>query len=53
MYVKIGDIKLMNIRVIKDSNTIYEGMVEEAPDEIKELNYKTANFQSGYIILEV
>lgn len=53
MYVKIGDIKLINIRVIKDGNVIYEGMVEDAPEEIKALNYKTANFESGFIILEV
>ena len=53
MYVKIGDLRLLNIQVIQNGNIIYEGMVENAPDEIKEVNYKSANFDSGCLILEI
>ena len=53
MYIKIGDLKLVKINVIKNGNSIYEGMVEDAPKEIKEMNYSTATFQSEHIILEV
>lgn len=53
MYVKIGDLKLLNIQVIQNGNIIYEGMVENAPDEIKAVNYKSANFDSGCLILEI
>ena len=53
MFVKIGDIKLSKIQVVQNGNILYEGMVEDAPNEIKELEYTSANFQSGCIILEV
>ncbi|MBP3502274.1 MAG: hypothetical protein J6K42_02185 [Clostridia bacterium] len=53
MYIKIGDLKLLKIKVIQNGNTLYEGMVEDAPDELKETNYKTANFDSGCVIIEI
>ena len=53
MFVKIGDIKLVNIRVIKDGNVVYEGIVEDAPEEIRETNYKSATFESNYIVVEI
>ena len=40
VYNQIGLGRLLNIRVIKnDSETLYEGMVEDAPEEIKKLRY--------------
>lgn len=53
MYLKIGDLKLVQIKVMQDGNLIYEGKVENAPDEIKAQNYKTATFESQFIILEI
>lgn len=53
MYLKIGDLKLVQIKVKQDENIIYEGFVEDAPDEIKEKNYKTATFESQFIILDI
>ena len=38
-YLSIGDGRLLNIRVILDDNLVYEGMVENAPDELKQLKY--------------
>lgn len=38
-YLSIGDGRLLNIRVILDNNLVYEGMVENAPDELKQLKY--------------
>ncbi|MBO5349808.1 MAG: hypothetical protein J6A89_08345 [Clostridia bacterium] len=53
MYIKIGDLKLLKIKVIQNENIIYEGMVEDAPDELKQTNYKSANFDSGYVIIQI
>ena len=40
VYNQIGLGRRFNIRVIKDdTETLYEGMVEEAPDDIKQLKY--------------
>lgn len=53
MYIKIGDLKLLNIKVLQDGNTVYEGRVEDAPDELKETNYKSAIFDSGCVVIEI
>ena len=40
VYNEIGLSRLLDIRVIKDdTETLYEGMVENAPDNIKQLKY--------------
>ena len=40
VYNQIGLSRLLDIRVIKDdTETLYEGMVEAAPDDIKQLKY--------------
>lgn len=39
-YTSIGNMRLLDIRVIgNDNNVIYEGAVETAPTEIKNLQY--------------
>lgn len=39
-YLPIGAGRLLNIRVVLDDNEVlYEGMVENAPEEIKNLKY--------------
>lgn len=40
IYDNIGSIRLLNIKVIRnDDKIIYEGMVEDAPEEIKKMCY--------------
>ena len=40
IYGEIGSARLLNIKVILDDNQlIYEGTIENAPDEIKRLKY--------------
>lgn len=48
VYVSIGSGRLLNIRVVLDDNPtpIYEGMVEDAPEEIKDLKYSKVNVAS-------
>ncbi len=42
-YGKIDSFKKMNIKVIlNDQNVIYEGSVEDAPPNIKEMHYTKA-----------
>ena len=40
VYMEIGTSRLLDIRVIKNDNEVlYEGMVEDAPENIKALKY--------------
>lgn len=56
VYNPIGLSRLLDIRVIKDdTETLYEGMVENAPDEIKQLKYssiKTTDKFNFYVYSE-
>lgn len=38
-YLPIGESRLLNIKVIVDGNLVYEGMIEDAPYEIKTMKY--------------
>ena len=54
LYDNIGSLRLMNIKVIKDNkDTLYEGMIENAPDDIKKLRYAKIEIDSGTTILHV
>ena len=54
LYDNIGSLRLMNIKVIKDNkDTLYEGMIEDAPDDIKKLRYAKIEIDSGTTILHV
>ena len=53
MYIKIGDLKLLNIKVVENGEVVYSGMVEDAPDNIKETNYKSAKFESEFVVIDI
>lgn len=50
----IRDSRLLNIRVIKDNEIIYEGMVEDAPSEIRNMNtIGECIFDNGFLVMNV
>ncbi len=53
MFIKIGDLKLLKIQVTKGEEIIYEGMVEDAPEDLKETNYQSATFESGFVAIKI
>ena len=54
VYDNIGSLRLLNIKVIMDDkDTIYEGMVEDAPEEVKKLKYSKIEIDSGTTFLYV
>ena len=54
VYDNIGSLRLLNIKVIiDDKDTIYEGMVEDAPEDVKKLKYSKIAIDSGTTFLYV
>ena len=53
MYLKISDIRLLNIKVIKDGEEIYSGKAEDAPDDIKDMRYQKTGFDGVDVIIEI
>ena len=40
LYDNIGSLRLLNVRIyLDDVNVVYEGMVEDAPEDIKNCRY--------------
>lgn len=53
-YGKIGLCRLLNIRVVLDDvQVIYEGIVENAPEQVKQLQYSKIEPDSSTIIFYV
>ena len=54
VYDNIGSLRLLSIKVIlNDNNIIYQGMVEDAPEEIKKMKYSKIEIDSGTTFLYV
>ena len=51
VYQKIGSTKLLDIRVILDGETVYEGQVDNAPQEIRELKYSEVEMGTPLIYI--
>lgn len=48
-YLSIGSARKLDIRVIYDNQIIYEGPVDDAPNEIRQLSYYDVSFQSDKV----
>lgn len=51
--MKIKELRLLNIKIIKDENIIFEGTTEELPNELKEMEYKTISFEGVNVVVEI
>ena len=53
MYGKIKESRLLNIEVYEGDNLLYKGKVEDAPEEIGNINYKSVKIKDGWVIYSV
>ena len=53
MFVKISEFRRSKLKVYQNGIEIYNGMSEDAPQEIKDMYYKSVKLESGFVILEV
>ena len=51
--MKIKELRLLNLTIKQDGNTIYEGKTEDVPDNLKEQNYKNIYFEGVNVIIEI
>lgn len=49
VYQPIGTARLLNIIVYLDDEKIYEGMVDDAPQEIKDLKYSEVEIKDKFV----
>ena len=47
--MKLTEIRLYDVKVIKDNNTVYEGPVENAPEELKTIDITDFKLENGKI----
>ena len=53
MSIKIKELKLLNITVKQENEIIYQGKVEDVPNDIKERTYKKIYFDGVDVIVEI
>ena len=51
--MKIKELRLLNIKIIKEGNTIYEGFTEEIPNDLKEIENKNTYFEGVNLVVEI
>lgn len=51
--MKLGDIRLYNLKVIKDNEIIFDDYSENLPEEFKKLDTKSIEFESGKMIINI
>lgn len=51
--MKIKELRLLNLTIKQDGNTIYEGKTEDVPDNLKEQNYQNIYFEGVNVIIEI
>lgn len=52
-YLPIGSARLLDVRVIMDDRVIYEGLIDKAPDDIKQLKYYDISFDGNKVECKV
>lgn len=51
--MKIKELRLLNIKIIKDASVVFEGITEDIPDQLKETEYKNITFEGVNIVVEI
>ena len=51
--MKIKELRLLNIKIIKDGNIIFEGTTEDIPSELKEKEYNCISFEGVNVLVEI
>ena len=51
--MKIKELRLLNIKIIKDGNIIFEGTTEDISSELKEIEYKNISFEGVNVVVEI
>ncbi len=51
--MKLWEIRLYKLKVIKDGDVLFEGMAEELPEELKNANSKAISIENGEAVIEI
>ena len=49
--MKLFEIRLYDLKIIKDDNVIFEGKSEEVPDELRNEEIKSITLENGIAII--
>ncbi len=51
--MKIKELRLLDILIKQGNDIIYEGKVEDLPENLKEREYENINFDGTKVIIEI
>ena len=51
--MQIKELRLLNSKIFKEGNLIYEGKIDEAPEQIKLQDYTSISFEGTDVIIKI
>lgn len=51
--MKIKELRLLNIKIIQNENIIFEGMTEEIPENLKNMEYDKIYFEGTGVVAHI
>ena len=51
--MKLFELRLYKMKVMKDSEVLFEGMAEELPEELKTMESKTIKLENGEAVIQI
>ena len=51
--MKLWEFRLYKLKVIKDGEAIFEGMAEELPEDLKNMDSKNISLNNGEAVIEI
>ncbi len=51
--MKIKELRLLSIKIIKEGNIVFEGTTEDIPSNLKDMEYKSISFEGINVVIEI
>ncbi len=51
--MKLWEIRLYKLKIIRNGEVLFEGMAEELPEELKNEDSKSISIESGEAVIEI
>ena len=51
--MKLSEIRLYKLKIIRENDVVFEGMSEELPEELKDIDSKSFLLENGEAIIEI
>ena len=51
--MKLYEYRLVNLKIFKDEEIVFEGSSEELPEDFKDIDTKSVKLENGQVVVEI